>query len=118
MELTVLTYNTLFAGRDGLNDHRAQAQLSLLDSIRPDVFLMQEAKGFEANGSAWLYALEAQIGMRGFLASAPVTGQNVAIFIRSPLEPVAFECNTQHFHHACATLRVAIPGYKEKPYLL
>lgn len=109
MKLIVLTYNTLFAGRDGSNDQRARAQVGLINDIKPDVFLMQEAKGFDANGGAWLYALEAQIGMRGFLAIAPRTGQNLAIFIREPLRAVGFEVDGTHFHHALATLRVALP---------
>ena len=109
MKLTVLTYNTLFAGRDGSDDRRAQAQIGLINELKPDVFLMQEAKGFDANGSAWLYALEAQLGMRGFLAIAPRTGQNVAIFIREPLRAVSFEADGSHFHHALATLKVALP---------
>lgn len=71
---------------------------------------MQEAKGFDANGGEWLYALETQIGMRGFLAIAPHTGQNVAIFIRDPLQPVRFETDGAHFHHALATLTVALPN--------
>lgn len=58
MQLTVLTYNTLFAGRDGADDRRAQAQIGLINELKPDVFLMQEAKGFDANGGVWLYALE------------------------------------------------------------
>ena len=45
MKLTVLTYNTLFAGRDGSDDRRAQAQIGLINELKPDVFLMQEAKG-------------------------------------------------------------------------
>lgn len=110
MTLTVLTYNTLFAGRDGTTDTRAKAQVDLINELRPDVYLMQEAKGFDANGSAWLYALEQQIGMRGFLAVAPRTGQNVAIFVRAPLQPLSFEVDGVHFHHALATLRVAVPG--------
>lgn len=75
MQLTVLTYNTLFAGRDGNDDRRAQAQIELINECKSDVFLMQEAKGFDANGGAWLYALEARIGMRGFLALAPARGR-------------------------------------------
>jgi endonuclease/exonuclease/phosphatase family metal-dependent hydrolase len=109
MKLTVLTYNTLFAGRDGNDDRRAQAQIGLINDVKPDVFLMQEAKGFDANGGAWLYALEAQIGMRGFLAVAPRTGQNLAIFIRDPLRVVRFDVDGAHFHHATAMLKVALP---------
>lgn len=109
MKLTVLTYNTLFGGHDGSDERRAQAQIGLINELRPDVFLMQEAKGFDANGGAWLYALEARIGMRGFLALAPHTGQNVAIFIRAPLRPIVFDADGAHFHHALATLKVALP---------
>ncbi|CAN5507687.1 hypothetical protein BH10PSE11_BH10PSE11_13640 [soil metagenome] len=114
MKLTVLTYNTLFAGRDGPDDRRARAQSDLINEIKPDVFLMQEAKGFDANGGAWLFELESKIGMRGFLAAAPRTGQHVAIFIREPLRPLGFEADGAHFHHALATLKVALP-HSEKP---
>jgi len=110
MKLTVLTYNTLFAGRDADDERRAQAQIGLITELNPDVFLMQEAKGFDASGGNWLYALEQKISMRGFLAIAPRTGQNVAIFIREPLHPVSFEADGAHFHHALATLKVALPG--------
>lgn len=109
MQLTVLTYNTLFAGRDGSDDRRHRAQVDLINDLKPDVFLMQEARGFDANGGAWRYAFEAQIGMRGFLAPAPRTGQHLAIFIRAPLRPVNFEADGTNFHHALATLTVALP---------
>ncbi|MCY0388422.1 endonuclease/exonuclease/phosphatase family protein [Robbsia sp. Bb-Pol-6] len=113
MQLTVLSYNTLFAGREGTNDVRARAQIELINQIHPDVFLMQEAKGFDANGGAWLYAMEEHLGLRGFLAVAPGTGQHVAIFIRTPLRPLSFEPDSGHFHHALATLKVAVPGVSE-----
>lgn len=108
--LNVLTWNTLFAGRDGADTRRAEAQTGLIRELQPDVFLMQEARGFDANGAESLYALEAQIGMRGFLAVAPRTGQHTAIFIREPLRALAFESDSTNFHHALATLRVALPG--------
>ena len=114
MKLTVLTYNTLFAGRDGSDDRRAKTQVDLIHNLKPDVFLMQEAKGLDANGGAWLYALEQEIGMRGFLAIAPRTGQNVAIFIREPLRAVSFEADGAHFHHALAALRVALPDSEQQ----
>lgn len=108
--LRALTYNTLFAGRDGADERRAIAQIDVINQVAPDVFLMQEAKGFEAGGGALLHALEAKIGMRGFLAPAPRTGQNIAIFIREPLRPISFEVDGANFHHVLATLRVALPG--------
>ena len=109
MKLTILSYNTLFAGRDGTDDRRMVAQIALINERRPDIFLMQEAKGFEASGAALLHAFEAKIGMRGFLALAPRTGQNTAIFIRDPLKPIAFESDSSNFHHALAMLTVALP---------
>lgn len=113
MQLTVLTYNTLFAGYDGDDGRRAVLQHMLLQERRPDVFLMQEARGFEAQGGVRLHALEARLGMRGFLARAPRTGQNVGIFIREPLRPVAFEAEDAQFHHALAMLTVVLPGGRQ-----
>jgi hypothetical protein len=114
MKLTVLTYNTLFAGYDGTDDRRAKTQVGLINELSPDVFLMQEAKGFDADGNARLFALESKISMRGFLAIAPRTGQNLAIFIRAPLRAVGFEADGAHFHHATATLRVALPNSEKQ----
>jgi exodeoxyribonuclease III len=111
MELKVLTYNTLFAGRDGADDRRARAQIALVEELKPDVFLMQEAKGFDASGGELLHALEARIGMRGFLALAPRTGQNVAIFIRAPLTPLSFEQDGANFHHTLAILKATAPRF-------
>lgn len=110
MRLTILTYNTLFAGRDGADDRRAQTQIELINRVQPNVFLMQEAKGFDAGGATLLHALETRIGMRGFLAIAPRTGQNVAIFIRDPLTPLSFEADGANFHHTLAMLKVSLPG--------
>lgn len=109
MKLKVLTYNTLFGGRDGTDDRRARAQIGLINELRPDVFLMQEAKGFVANGSAWLYALEAGLGMRGSWRRRRAPVKNVAIFIREPLRPMSFDVDGANFHHALATLKVAMP---------
>lgn len=117
MKLSVLTYNTLFAGQDGDDDRRMTTQVALIDDLAPDIFLMQEASGFDAGGHARLHAFETRIGMRGFLAVAPRTGQNTAIFIREPLKPISFESDGANFHHALATLTVALPG-TERPLTL
>ncbi|MFK0642906.1 endonuclease/exonuclease/phosphatase family protein [Ochrobactrum sp. BD22] len=110
MMLKILTWNTLYAGCDGADDRRKQLQIKVISDIRPDVFLMQEAKDFDASGGTLLHDMEKRIGMRGFLAMAPRTGQNVAIFIRDPLRPLSFETDGANFHHALATLKVDIPG--------
>ncbi len=98
MRLAILTYNTLFGGCDGADDRRAHVQFELISDLKPDVFLMQEAQGFEAGGNALLHALEGHIGMRGFLAKAPRTGQNIAIFIRDPLTPLSSAIRSHLFH--------------------
>lgn len=108
MKLKVLTNNELFVGRDGADDRRARVQVDLVNEMQSDVFLMHEAKGFETSGGAWLFDLEALTDMRGFLALAPLTDQN-AIFIRRQLRPVSFEADGANFHHALATLKVALP---------
>lgn len=113
MKLTVMTYNTLFAGRDGAGFQRAEAQIALVKEVRPDVLLMQEARGFDVDGTALLFDMERRTDMRGFLAVAPSTGQHVAIFIRHPLKPLSFSADNQHFHHALASLRVELPDAGE-----
>jgi exodeoxyribonuclease-3 len=110
MKLKVLSYNTLYGGRDGDSDRRARAQAEFIADIKPDVFLMQEAHAFDAEGGALLYTLESRIGMRGFLAKAAATDGNVAVFIRDPLRPAAFQPDVTHFHHALAKLDVNLPG--------
>ncbi|MCP1645645.1 endonuclease/exonuclease/phosphatase family metal-dependent hydrolase [Pseudomonas citronellolis] len=117
MQLKVLTYNTLFAGRDGADTRRAAAQIGLVRELEPDVFLMQEARGFDANGGSWLYDMEHLFQMRGFLALAPRTGQHLAIFIRQPLRPLSFESDPSNFHHSVASLRVALPGIEQSLHL-
>lgn len=72
---------------------------------------MQEAKRFEADGNRRLYAVEQALGMRGFLALAPHTGQNTAVFTRSHIEPVSFASDGVHFHHAAALATVRVPGF-------
>lgn len=113
MQLKVLTYNTLFAGRDGTDARRAATQIDLLRELEPDVFLMQEARGFDANGGSWLYDMEHLLQMRGFLALAPRTRQHLAIFIRHPLRPLSFERDPFNFHHSVASLKVALPGIEQ-----
>lgn len=109
MQLKVLTYNTLFGGRDGADDRRAKLQLEIISDVAPDIFLMQEAKGFDANGGEAFLALEVKLQMRGFLAIAKQTGQHTGIFIRQPVVPVRFESDRFNFHHALAKLTVSLP---------
>lgn len=105
-----MSYNTLFGGLDGADDGRYQLQIGIIREQRPDVLLLQEAKGFSADGSRRLFETERYLGMRGFVADAPTTGQNTAIFIRPELQALHFDADFQHFHHAAALLKLAVPG--------
>jgi endonuclease/exonuclease/phosphatase family metal-dependent hydrolase len=66
--MKVLSYNTLFGGFDGAKRERFEAQLQLIRELAPDVLLLQEARGFEANGYAVLLETEQRLAMRGFSA--------------------------------------------------
>lgn len=109
--MRVMTYNTLFAGFDGVDDRRRHDQFRVITEVDPDVLLLQEAKGYLAGGAALLYDTERALSMRGFVAEAAVTGQNTAIFIKHELTPFAFEPDAVRFHHAAAVLRFAAPGF-------
>jgi len=109
--MKVMSYNTLFAGFDGSNDTRYQSQMNVIADVAPDVLLMQEARNFTATGSALHYLTEARLGMRGFVAEAPFTGQHTAIFVRPQITPISFEADATHFHHSAAFLKMAVPGF-------
>ncbi|QTG17048.1 endonuclease/exonuclease/phosphatase family protein (plasmid) [Agrobacterium tumefaciens] len=108
--MRVMSYNTLFGGLDGTDDGRYQLQVGIIRKERPDILLLQEAKAFPADGSKRLFETERHLGMRGFVAVAPATGQHTAIFIRPDLRPLHFDVDCQHFHHAAALLKLAVPG--------
>ena len=109
--MKVLSYNTLFGGFDGAKRDRYEAQTGLINELRPDVLLMQEAKNFQANGQALLLETERRLGMRGFLGIAPHTGQNTAIFVAPHIESIAVETDDVHFHHARLSLKARVPGF-------
>jgi exodeoxyribonuclease-3 len=111
--MKVMSYNTLFGGFDGTDDRRFLAQKEVVEAVNPDVLLVQEAKQFEANGHRRFYQVEAALNRRGFLALAPHTGQNTAIFVRDGIQPLAFESDSVHFHHAAALGTFNIPGFEQ-----
>ena len=80
--ISILSWNTLTGGRDASDDRRARAQIKVIDELTPDILVLQELRGFEGHGGSWMYAIEARLGMRGFLATAPRTGHHIGIFIR------------------------------------
>lgn len=110
MRIRLVSYNLLDGGRDGDDERRLQKQVEIVRDQTPHILLLQEARQFDADGAAALYRLEAEFGMRGFLAPAPRTGQHLAIFIREPLRPLGFISEDAHYHHALARLELAAPG--------
>ncbi|MBN9121857.1 MAG: endonuclease/exonuclease/phosphatase family protein [Planctomycetes bacterium] len=108
--MKVMSYNTLFGGWDGGDDRRCRAQREVITSEKPDVLLLQECRHYDHNGHRRLCETEDALGMRGFLAVAPHTGQHTAVFARPELTPVAFEGDSARFHHAAATVTLRVPG--------
>lgn len=111
--MKVMSYNTLFGGFDSTDDRRFLAQKKVVEAVDPDILLVQEAKNFEANGNRRLYAVETAFNRRGFLALALHTGQNTAIFVRDGIQPISFESDATHFHHAAAFGTFNVPGFEQ-----
>jgi endonuclease/exonuclease/phosphatase family metal-dependent hydrolase len=111
--MRVLSYNTLFGGFDGSKRERYEAQLRLIRELDPDVLLLQEARGFEANGQAVLLETEQRLAMRGFLGLAPHTGQNTAIFLKQPVRALSTATDNEHFHHARLNVTADVPGFTD-----
>lgn len=108
--MRVMTYNTLFGGIDASGTDRRKAQLEIIRAVDPDVLLLQEAKDYPAQGGLLLHATERALGMRGFLAEAQ-TGQHTVAFLKPHLQPISFEGDGVHFHHAAAILRFEAPQF-------
>ncbi|NUN66985.1 endonuclease/exonuclease/phosphatase family protein (plasmid) [Pseudanabaena biceps] len=108
-----MSYNTLFGGFDGSDNHRFLAQAEVIESVDPDILLVQEAKQYETNGFSRLYEVESALNRRGFLSLAPHTGQNTAIFVREGIEPISFESDSVHFHHAAAIGTFKVPEFDQ-----
>jgi exodeoxyribonuclease-3 len=115
MKLKIMTYNTLYGGYDGNDNKRYKLLTAVITSEDPDILLLQELKQFTQDGSQRYYQLEKDVGLRGFLAPALNTALNTAIFIRNNImQPLSFETDSVHFHHATAILKVKIKEV-EKP---
>lgn len=112
--MRVMSYNTLSGGLDDTDVRRYYAQMELIRAVDPDILLMQEARGFLEAGSARLFETEYRLCRRGLVARAPTTGQHTAIFLKRGIEPLSFEADAEHFHHATAIARLQVPEY-EKP---
>lgn len=110
----IMTYNTLFGGFDGEEGRRFDLQVDIIRAVDPDVLLVQEWKGFLADGAKRVFEAERRLGRRALVATASVTGQNTAILLKAGIEPIRFETDADHFHHAAAIAELHVPGL-DKP---
>lgn len=109
--LRILTWNILNGGADpGRGNARWDTQIALVRNLDPDIWLVQEARGFDADGSARLFEAEASLDRRGFLSVAPLTGQHTAILVKPELRAVRVEHDANHFHHALARVDIGLRG--------
>ena len=106
----IMSYNTLFGGFDGADGRRFALQAQAIETADPDILLVQEWKDFLADGSRRLFEAERRLGRRALVAQARVTGQNTAILLKPGIEPIAFETDGDHFHHAAAIAQLRVPG--------
>lgn len=104
-----MSYNTLFGGFDGNDETRYSVQVKLIQELKPNILITQEAKGFTDNGSKLLFRFEESIDMRGFIGVSPYTGQNTGIFIQPSFKPISVETDAEHFHHAITILKINVP---------
>lgn len=108
--IRIMTYNTLFGGFDGDDGSRFDRQVELIRNADPDVLLVQEWKGFLADGARRQFEAERRLERRALVAPAPVTGQNTAILLKPGIDVLSFEADNAHFHHAAAIAALRIPG--------
>lgn len=108
--MKVMSYNTRFGGFEEGSNQRYLKIIEVIQSVKPDLLLMQEAKDFHLNGMGRLFLMEKEVDMRGFLAISPHTGQHTAIFMRREIHPLLQDSDSVHFHHAIAILRVRAKG--------
>ncbi len=103
-----MTYNVLTGGRDGANDTRLGAIAQVIAGVSPDILVLNECNGFEAEGYRTLYRLEAELGMRGVLAQAH-SGFHVALFLRRG-RLLETRCLSREVHHAVLAARIEVDG--------
>ncbi|WP_406107938.1 endonuclease/exonuclease/phosphatase family protein [Micromonospora globbae] len=102
--LRVMTWNIRTGGRDGDGTDRRDAIVEVISAERPDVLLLQELRGFGADGVLDTFA--DRLGMRPHLARSCL-GQPVAVLVRPPLRTLAAGPLRRPFHHAAARVVLA-----------
>ena len=58
--MKVMSYNTLFGGFDENDGRRFKAQEALINAVKPDILLIQEAKNYNAKGGQLIFQMEDQ----------------------------------------------------------
>src|SRR5262245_55738773 len=106
--MRLMTYNILTGGRDRDGSSRLEAISEVIQSVAPDVLLLEECNGFELDGQRTLFRLEHELGMRSVLATAE-SGFHVALFLRRGrlLETQRLQRELQH---ALLTATLEIDG--------
>jgi exodeoxyribonuclease III len=104
----LMTYNVLTGGRDDGNDARLGPICETIQSVAPDILILNECNGFEQDGFRTLYRLEAELGMRGVLAPAH-SGFHGALFVRRG-RLLETRLSSREVHHAVISATLEIDG--------
>jgi exodeoxyribonuclease III len=106
--MRLMTYNVLTGGRDAASDARLADIVRVIQSVNPDILVLNECNGFEQDGHRTLYRLETELGMRGVLAEAQ-SGFHVALFHRQG-RLLEARCLSREVHHAVLAARLELNG--------
>ncbi|HEX5496887.1 MAG TPA: endonuclease/exonuclease/phosphatase family protein [Mycobacteriales bacterium] len=119
--LRVVTYNLLNGGVDDGDDRRWRTQLDMLASLAADVVVVQEAKHWDRDGAARMFATANTLGLQPLLARSASHGCHLVVLHRWPkVRGVRFDpaAGCTAFHHALARVHLRITGFDEPVRLL
>lgn len=114
--LRVVSYNVHDGGLDGGDDRRWRAQIDVLGSLVADVVVVQEAKHWDRDGAARMFATAEALSMQPLLARSASHDCHLVVLYRWPkvtcvrFDPAA-GCGA--FHHALARADLHITGFDQ-----
>jgi exodeoxyribonuclease-3 len=101
-----MTYNILDGGLT--LGGRLDRVIQVVRQAKPDLLVLNECNGFDADGYRTLYRLEADLAMRGLIAQAR-SGFHVTVFVRN-MRVVECHPMTDWFHHAALRAKLVYAG--------
>jgi endonuclease/exonuclease/phosphatase family metal-dependent hydrolase len=105
--MKAMTYNILNGGQDNLDFARLETIIDVVNSVGPDILVVQEAQHFDLAGQRIFHRFETSIHRRGILALAK-TSQHVAVFLPRDARIVQTHVDAFNFHHALLRIKIEL----------